>query len=155
MRKSRFHQPELSILIRLCYPPNMSSTAHWRLQERNRAACALALAIVVLATGLPMASFCCVPGSPCCAVGRSPQGAPQAEMSSRIPDCCQPLVRNEMPVTSEKLVPLPDAHDFATLPSTSSIAANLPSESRPPTPAADPQPGPSPPQHGSRSPPLS
>ena len=147
--------PELSNQARLRYPLRMSSTIGRRLGAKARAACALAVAIVVLTTGLPMTHFCCVSSAPCCAVGRPPQATAQPEMSAPIPDCCQPIVRNGTPVTSERLAPRPDAPDFATLPITPQIAANLPSESRPPMQAADPQPDPPPPPRASRAPPLS
>ena len=133
--------PDLSNRARLGYPLGMSANVSRRPGAKSRVACVLAVAIVVLTTGLPVAPFCCVPKSPCCAVGLLGRAPQQTEMSSTTPDCCRPIVRNGTPVPSERMVPRPEALDSATLPIMAPIAANLPSRICPAALAADPQPG--------------
>ena len=155
MRHAPSAAPELANRAGLRYPLRMSSRSGRRLWAGNGAGCALVVALVFLTTGLPTTSFCCAPSRACCAPGLPRHAAPQSEMRSPIRDCCRPIVRKELPVTSEQLVPRPDAPLLAILSIVSPGAVNLPSESRPPVPAADPQAGPPPPPDASRAPPLS
>src|SRR2546422_6019343 len=87
----------------------MSSIIGRRLRTKNPAACTVALAIAVFMSSLPMRDLCCVPSSQCCAGKLASQETERLEMRAPIPDCCQSIVRNEMPALKERLGARPDA----------------------------------------------